>query len=163
MFLILGAIAGFLVGLVTTAMMLPPVEALRNNPNANLGEIYPGILLKGAAVWSVLGLIHGMLLFFFSLGETPTIENMRRGTFASGHSTIAERFSFQHFGSKILPIAIVFGLVAAMLILPFISVSGVTEPRYWLVRIFACTMMVLIWTVSSMLIYTIVIAKIASR
>lgn len=73
-----------------------------------------GMSQRAALIWSVLGVAHGVVLFWSSIGETPTIEHTRSGQFV--RSSLADRFDYRRFGHRILYIAVAFGLTVVFVV-----------------------------------------------
>ena len=54
---------------------------------AILGAISAGVFVQGAGnvteraafIWAALGIVHGLVLFFFSIGDSSVIEDARAG------------------------------------------------------------------------------------
>lgn len=152
LFCILGAIGGCVVGAMVTATMLAPSAG-----SAASGGAYAQVLVGGIKAFALIGVFHGALLFVFTLGETPVIENVHTGRLVRGG--LAERFDFRHFGSKVLPLSLVLGIGTAFFILPRLAVAGVTDLRAPITRAVACTVFALVWTVGAALINLTIVTK----
>jgi hypothetical protein len=136
---------------------------------AILGSISAGAFARGANsvaeraafVWAALGIVHGLVLFFSSLGDSPTIEDTRANRFVA--SNLADSFDYRCFGHRIPYIAVAFGLLLAFVVSPVLSQDADVQMRSTGTRLIAGFALSFIWTAGSMLVNTVIVAKIALR
>jgi hypothetical protein len=157
-FILLCGFSGVAYGVLVPTTMLVPMPAAMAMPEAT-NAYAQAVMGKGAEYGAGLGLMFGVLLFYFTLGETPTV--YRRGSAAAGH--FAERFDFRRLGSTILPLTIISWLVIAFLILPRFSESSLVVPRSMGVRLFACFVFSFIWISGTAFASAILVAVLGAR
>lgn len=159
-FVIVGVIIAACAGVMTTVTSLKIVGLSPDNPDPDLINAYINIILKGTIIWAIFGIVNGALQFVFSIGSiSPTIED--RGMPIRDHSL--ENFDIRHVGSKLFYIAIVFAIIAATLITPFLSIENLTEPRSLLVRLLICSVASFSCTLPIIPISTFILIRIARR
>lgn len=144
LFAAIGAASGAFLGAVS-------VGALVQNAD--------GLSQRAALLWAVLGAVHGLVLFFSSIGESPVIEDTRTGRFVA--SGLADSFDYRRFGHRIPYIAGAFALVVAFVLAPLLVGEGSVELRSAGVRFFAAFGLSFVWTGGSMLLDTVIVSKIA--
>ena len=132
LFCLIGAVIGACAGAITVVSCLELVPDIQSTPE--LWQRYVALLLKGALLWSGLGVISGGLLFMSSLGETPFLTDTS-GRPLSRHDM--EYFDYRHSGSKIIYICAGLTLLNAFWLIPFLSEPGLTEPHSLTTRLFA--------------------------
>lgn len=120
LFCIVGALTGDFLGAVAVGALLQSGSDVSQR----------AVLLRG-----ILGVIHGFVLFFCSLGDTPVIEYMRAGRFVS--SDLADRFGYRRFGHRTPYIAVAFGLAVAFVVAPLLVQDSSVELRSVGIRLFA--------------------------
>jgi hypothetical protein len=150
LFLILGIVEGAALGAASVRALVSPAAGTTLMP---LGE--------AASYWAIVGALHGVVLFFASLGETPVIEDMRRGRFVG--SGLAKSFDYRRFGHRIPYVAVVFGLVVAFGIAPLLAQQADVEVTSVGLRLVAGIGLSFVWTGIAMLANTIIVSKIALR
>ena len=146
LFLILGTFEGAALGALSVRAFISAGAALMP-----IGE--------AAAYWAIVGALHGLVLFFASLGETPVIEDTRRGRFVA--SGLARGFDYRRFGHRIPYVAIAFGLFIAFGVAPFLAQSAAVEVTSVWLRLVAGIGLCFLWTGVAMLANTVIVSKIA--
>lgn len=146
LFAILGAISGAIFGAISAGAFVQGSSSVTE---------------RAALVWAVLGMIHGLVLFFSSLGDSPVIEDTRAGRFVT--SNLADSFDYRHFGHRIVYIAVFFGLLLAFAVSPLIVQDAGVEMRSTAIRLIAGFLLSFVWTGGSMLLDIVIISKIALR
>lgn len=144
LFAIVGSVSGALFGALSAGTLVQNTD---------------GVPQRAALLWAVLGAIHGLVLFFCSLGDSPVIEDTRTGRLVA--SKLADRFDYRRFGHRIPYIVAVFGLVVAFVLAPLVGQDGVVEMRSAGIRLVAGFGLSFIWTVVSMLLDTVIVSKVA--
>jgi hypothetical protein len=147
LFLILGVVEGVVLGAISLRAFVAIGDA--------------GRVEEAAAYWAVIGAIHGIVLFFASLGETPVIEDTRRGRFVA--SGLARGFDYRRFGHRIAYIALAFGLAIALAVAPLLANRAGVETTSMGMRLVAGIGLCFVWTGVAMLANTVVVSKIALR
>jgi len=144
LFVILSALTGVIIGNISFGAFV------QNKGNlSDMASIY----------WAIVGAIHGLVLFFSSLGESPVIEDTRRGKFVV--SSLADSFDYRRFGHRILYISIVFGLLIAFLVSELLANAGNTEVTSIGMRLLSGIAISFIWTAVQMIIDIVIVSKIA--
>ena len=151
LFLILGVVEGVVLGAIS-------VRALVSTGGGG-GSLLP--VGEAAAYWAVIGAIHGIVLFFATLGETPVIEDMRRGRFIA--SGLARDYDYRRFGHRIPYIALAFGLAVAFVVAPLLAERASVETTSVGVRLVAVIGLCFVWTGVAMLANTMIVSRIALR
>ena len=136
---------------------------------AILGAISAGAFVQNTGggtartvlVWAVLGVVHGLVLFFCSLGDSPVIEDTRASRYVS--SSLANSFDYRRFGHCIPYIAAVFGLILALAVSPLLCQGTDIEMRSAGIRLIAGFVLSFLWTGVSMLISIVVVSKVALK
>lgn len=146
LFAILGAISGAIFGAISAGAFVQGA--------GNVSE-------RAALAWAALGVVHGLVLFFCSLGDSPVIEDTQVGRFVA--SDLADSFDYRHFGHRIPYIAAAFGLLLAFVVSPLLVQNDGVEMRATWIRLIAGFALSFIWTGGSMLVDTVVVSKIAFR
>ena len=146
LFAILGAMSGAIFGAISAGAFVQGAGSVTE---------------RAALVWAALGIIHGLVLFFCSLGDSPVIEDTRAGRFVA--SDLADSFDYRHFGHRIPYIAAAFGLFLAFAVSPLLVQDTGIEMRSTGIRLIAGFALSFVWTGGSMLVDTVVVSKIALR
>jgi hypothetical protein len=94
-----------------------------------------------------------------SLGETPVIEDMRRGRFVA--SGLARGYDYRRFGHRIPYISLAFGLLVAFAVAPLSAQHANVEVTSVGIRLVAGIGLCFVWTGVAMLANTIIVSKIA--
>lgn len=148
LFLILGAFEGAALGAVSVGAFVSAA------PGATLMPVR-----EAATYWAIVGALHGLVLFFSSIGETPVIEDVRRGRYVA--SGLARGFDYRRFGHRIPYVAVVFGLAIAFGVAPLLAQSADVELTSVALRLVAGIGLCFVWTGVAMLANTIIVSKIA--
>ena len=150
LFLILGIVEGAALGAASVRALVSTAAVTTLMP---VGE--------AAIRWAIVGAIHGVVLFFASLGETPVIEDLRRGRFIA--SGLAKGFDYRRFGHRIPYVSVVFGFAVAFAVAPLLAHQGDVEVTSSGLRLVAGIGLCFVWTGIAMLANTIIVSKIALR
>lgn len=150
LFLILGVVEGAALGAASVRALVSTAVGDALMP---VGE--------AVAYWAIVGAIHGIVLFFTSLGETPIIEDVHRGRFVA--SGLGTGFDYRRFGHRIPYIAVFFGLIVAFAVAPLLAKQADVEMTSVVLRLVVSIGLCFVWTGIAMLANTIIVSKIALR
>lgn len=146
LFVILGTLTGAMIGSLALGAFVQNTD--------NLSEM-------AAIYWAIVGAVHGLVLFFSSLGKTPIIEDTRRSKFVA--SSLADSFDYRQFGHRIPYITIIFGLIIALLVSELLAQGSDTEVTSIGTRLFAGIAISFIWTAVLMITNIVIVSKISLR
>jgi len=125
-FVIVGFLFGICGGVITSAVSYIPVEPI---PPA-----YLSLLLEGAAIWGMFGIVNGVLQFFMSIGETPIMMDKHTGR-SFPNPEVFRGFDYRRMGAKLILIFLAWGLAAPFLMDWLLTPGNLAEPRLIFIRL----------------------------